>query len=147
MRAIAAPGETLKGGTPAIINGSAGSHQLAITMSDYGAATSLSESILKGNYVASNLTQSDDSKKFVFANNTFKAFEGSKEITANQCWVECNQPQATELTICFNDPTGIEKITSTPQEKSGDIYDIAGKRLNTPQKGINIVDSKKILVK
>ena len=147
MRAIAAPGETLRGGTPAIVNGNEGTHQFAITMSDNGAATSLSESILKGNYVASNLTQSGDSKKFVFANNTFKAFDGSKEIAANQCWVECNQPQATELTICFNDPTGIEKITSTPQEKSGNIYDIAGKRLNTPQKGINIVDSKKILVK
>ena len=147
MRAIAAPGETLRGGTPAIVNGNEGTHQFAITMSDYGAAASLSESVLKGNYVASNLTQSGDSKKFVFANNTFKAFEGSKEITANQCWVEYNQPEATELTICFSDPTGIESITSTPQGKSGDIYDIAGKRLNTPQKGINIIDSKKILVK
>ena len=147
MRAIAAPGETLKSGTPTIINGSEGTHRFVITMSDHGAVTSLSESILKGNYVASNLTQSGDSKKFVFANNTFKAFEGSKEIAANQCWVECNQPQAAELTICFNTPTGIEEITSTPQEKSGNIYDIAGKRLNTPQKGINIIDSKKILVK
>ena len=147
MRAIAAPGETLRGGTPAIVNGNEGTHQFTITMSDNGAATSLSESILKGNYVASNVTQSGDSKKFVFANNTFKAFEGSKEITANQCWVEYNQPKATELTICFSDPTGIEEITSTPQGKSGDIYDIAGKRLNTPQKGINIIDSKKILVK
>ena len=147
MRAIAAPGETLRGGTPAIINGNEGTHQFAITMSDNGAATSLSESILKGNYVVSLLTQSSDIKKFVLNNNAFKAFNGSKEIAANQCWVEYNQPEATELTICFSDPTGIESITSTPQGKSGDIYDIAGKRLNTPQKGINIIDSKKILVK
>ena len=147
MRAIAAPGETLRGGTPAIVNGNEGTHQFAITMSDYGAAASLSESILKGNYVVSLLTQSSDIKKFVLNNNAFKAFDGSKEIAANQCWVEYNQPKATELTICFSDPTGIESITSTPQGKSGDIYDIAGKRLNTPQKGINIIDSKKILVK
>ena len=147
LQAIAAPGETLKSGTPAIINGNEGTHRFTITMSDNGAATSLSESILKGNYVASNLTQSSDIKKFVLDNNAFKAFDGSKEIAANQCWVECNQPQATELTICFSDPTGIESITSTPQGKNGDIHDIAGKRLNTPQKGINIVDSKKVLVK
>ena len=147
MRAIAAPGETLRGGTPAIVNGNEGTHQFTITMSDYGAAASLSESILKGNYVVSLLTQSSDIKKFVLNNNAFKAFDGSKEIAANQCWVEYNQPEATELTICFSDPTGIESITSTPQGKSGDIYDIAGKRLNTPQKGINIIDSKKILVK
>ena len=147
LQAIAAPGETLKSGTPAIINGKEGTHQFTITMSDNGAVASLSESVLKGNFVEEQLTQSGDTKKFVLDNNVFKAFDGSKAIAANQCWVECNQPQATELTICFNAPTGIENITSTPQGKSGDIYDIAGKRLNTPQKGINIVDSKKILVK
>ena len=147
MRAIAAPGETLRGGTPAIVNGNEGTHQFAITMSDYGAAASLSGSVLKGNYVVSLLTQSSDIKKFVLNNNAFKAFDGSKEIAANQCWVEYNQPEATELTICFSDPTGIECITPTPQGKSAGIYDIAGKRLDTPQKGINIIDSKKVLVK
>ena len=147
MRVIASPGETLKSGTPAIINGSAGTHQFAITMSNYGAVTSLPESLLKGNYVEGSLSQSGDSRKFVFENNAFKTFDGSKEIAANQCWAECNQPQATELAIHFSAPTGIKEITSTPQEKCSDIYDIAGKRLSTPQKGINIVDSKKILVK
>ena len=116
-------------------------------MSDNGAVASLSESVLKGNYVEEQLTQSGDTKKFVLDNNVFKAFDSSKAIAANQCWVECNQPQATELTICFSDPTGIEEITSTPQGKSAGIYDIAGKKLDTPQKGINIIDSKKVLVK
>jgi hypothetical protein len=147
MRAIAGPGDTLKGGTPTIVNGSEGTYQLAITMSDHGAVTSLPESLLKGNYVESSLTQSGDTKKFLFTNNTFKAFEGSKDVAANQCWMECNVAQASELTVHFSDPTSIEVIPSTPQEKSSNIYSIAGKRLSHPQKGINIVDSKKILVK
>ena len=147
LRAIASAGKTLKGGTPAIINGSEGVYQLPITMSNYDAVTSLPESVLKGNYVESSLTQSEEGKKFLFAENGFKAFDGSKDIAANQCWVQCNLPQAGELTIHFNDLTGIEEIPSTPQKKSGNIYDIAGKRLNAPQKGINIVDSKKVLVK
>lgn len=147
MRTIAGPGDTLKGGTPTIVNGSKGTYQLAITMSDHGAVTSLPESLLKGNYAESSLTQSSNTKKFLFANSTFKAFDGSKEIAANQCWMECNVAQASELTVHFSDPTGIEVIPSTPQGKSAGIYDIAGKKLNTPQKGINIIDSKKVLVK
>ena len=147
MRAIAGPGETLKSGTPAIVNGSAGTHQFVITMSDYAAVTSLPESLLKGNYVVSSLAQSGEAKKFIFANNAFKAFEGSKEIAANQCWLECNVAQASEFTVYFSDPTGIEEITTTTQNKSKNIYNVAGERLQHTQKGINIVDSKKVLVK
>ena len=147
MKAIARPGDTLKSGTPAIINGSVGTHQLLITMSDNGAVTSLPESLLKGNYVESTLSQSDDIKKFVFANNAFKSFDGSKEIAANQCWVECDMPQATELTIIIEEPTGINNIYTNGQNKNKSIYNIAGERLKNPQPGINIIDSKKILVK
>ena len=147
MRAIAGPGDTLKGGTPTIVNGSEGTHQFTITMSNQGAVTSLPESLLKGNYVESSLSQSGDTKKFLFTNNTFKAFEGSKEIEANQCWMECNVTQANEMIVYFSNPTGIDETTATPQCNSGNIYNIAGKKLSHPQKGINIVDSKKVLVK
>ena len=147
MRAIAGPGETLKSGTPVVINGSAGTHSFAITMSDHGAATPLPESLLKGNYVEGSLSQSNDIKKFVFAENTFKSFDGSKNIAANQCWLECNVTQASELIVHFGEPTGIEKVTTTPQNKSGKIYNVAGERLSHTQKGINIIDSKKVLVK
>jgi hypothetical protein len=147
MRAIAGPGETLKSGTPTIINGSEGTHRFVITMSDHGAVTSLPESLLKGNFVESSLSQSSDTKKFLFANSTFKAFDGSKNIAANQCWMECNVAQANELIVYFSDPTSIEETTTTPQSKGNKIYSIAGKKLSHPQKGINIIDSKKILVK
>ena len=147
MRAIAGPGETLKSGTPTIVNGSAGTHQFIITMSDYAAVGSLPESLLKGNYVESNLTQSGNTKKFLFANSAFKTFDGSKDIAANQCWLECSIAQASEIAIHFSNPTGIEEIMTTPQSKGSKIYSIAGKKLSHPQKGINIVDSKKILVK
>ena len=147
MQAIASPGETLKGGTPAVIKGSAGTHAMAITMSDNGAVGSLPESLLKGNYAESSLSQSGNMRKFVFTKSTFQTFEGSKEIAANQCWLECDMAQASELTIYFGAPTGIEETPSTTQGDNTVIYDIAGKRLNSTQKGINIVDNKKSLVK
>ena len=86
-------------------------------------------------------------RKFVLKNNAFNAFDGSKEIAANQCWLECDITQADEMTICFDTPTGIEETISTPQDRNGSIYNIAGERLNSTQKGINIVENKKILVK
>ena len=145
MKPIANPGETLKSGTPAIINGSAGTHQFIITMSDHKAVSSLPESLLKGNYVESTISQSNDIKKFVFTDNAFNSFEGSRNIAANQCWVECDIPQATELTIILEEHTGINNINPNRQIK--DIYNIAGERLKNPQRGINIIDRKKILVK
>ena len=147
MKAIAGPGTILKSGTPTIVNGREGTHQFVITMSDHGAVSSLPESLLKGNFVESSLSQSGDTKKFVFTNSTFKAFDDSKNVAANQCWMECNVTQANEFTVYFSDPTGIEEIPSTPQGQSGNIYNVAGERLEHTQKGINIVDCKKILVK
>ena len=147
MRAIAGPGETLKSGTPTIVKGSAGTHQFAITMSDNGAVVSFPESLLKGNYVENTLAQGSDVKKFTFENSAFKAFDGSKNIAANQCWLECSVAQANELTISFSDPTSIEEMATTTQNGYSNIYNVAGERLNVPQKGINIIDCKKILVK
>ena len=149
MRVIAAPGETLKSGTPAIVKGDEGVFPFAITMSSYQAMTSLPESLLKGNYVASNLTQDTDKSRFVLTKenngNVFKKVEGSRDIAANQCWAECDMAQPNEFTIFFEAPTGID-ATTIPQENKN-IYSIAGMPLENIQKGINIVDDKKVLVK
>ena len=55
--------------------------------------------------------------------------------------------QANEFTISFSDPTGIDAVLSTAQGEDGDIYNVAGERLDRAQKGINIVGNKKVLVK
>ena len=147
MQAIAAPGETLKSGTPVIINGDAGDYHFPITMSDRDAKVSLPQSILKGNYVEGSLTQGSDAKKFMLAaESAFSAFEGIKEIAANQCWLECGLPQINSIKIQFDDPsTGIYEIQSQLHGKS--IYNLHGQPLSDPQKGINIIDNKKVLVK
>ena len=147
MEAIAGPGETLKGGTPVIIKGEAGEYHFPITMSDSDAKVPLPQSLLKGNYVEQSLTQGTDVKKFLLAaESEFRAFEESKNVAANQCWLECGLPEANSIRIEFDDPaTGIYEIQSEPQSKS--IYNIHGQPLSEPQKGINIIDNKKVLVK
>lgn len=152
MKIIAKPGDILKCGTPAIIKGNEGVHSLTTTMSDNGAKNNLSQSLLKGNYVERVLVQENGTKRFIFTKpegkeNGFHSFEGSKSIAANQCWMEHGLPEAVEITVLFDNPTGMTDTHYNPQKKSGYVYNIAGARLNGPQKGINIVDNKKILVK
>ena len=150
MRAIAGPGETLKSGTPAVISGNEGVHSFTITMSDYGASGPLQQSLLKGNYIENQLTQSTTERKFVFTeegeNLKFKAFDNSMDIAANQCWIEYNMPQTNEISILFDNGTGIKEITESTKGQNENIYNIAGERLDQPQRGINIIDNKKILV-
>ena len=45
-----------------------------------------------------------------------------------------------------NNPTGIEEI-AVESEKVQGIYDLQGRRLSAPVKGINIINGKKVLVK
>ena len=146
MEIIAVPGETLKGGTPAILSGSEGDYQLPITLSDSEAKGPLPQSILKGNYVESDLTQSTDMKKFTLAAEAaFTAFEDTKSIGANQCWMEHRLPEANEIKIMFRKPVGIHDIHATPQSSA--VYNMHGQQLKEPQKGINIIDNRKVLVK
>lgn len=148
MAPIATSGETLKGGTPAIINGSEGLYALPITMNDGGAKGSLDQSLLKGNYVAGTLTQGGDTRKYLLAMEDgaaeFEAFEGSTSVPANQCWMECGMPEVDELTLCFGTSTDIRAVSAARAARK--VYNIAGQRLSEPQKGLNIVEGKKVFV-
>lgn len=44
-------------------------------------------------------------------------------------------------------PTGISTTYLYQNAHSSSIFDIHGKQMNTPQKGINIINGKKILIK
>jgi hypothetical protein len=44
-----------------------------------------------------------------------------------------------------DDATAIETIANGQQTTEGAIYNVAGQRLNKTQKGVNIVNGKKIL--
>lgn len=52
---------------------------------------------------------------------------------------------ATALTIRFNNATGIEEIISAFQ--NGAVYDLSGRRVATPTKGVYIINGKKVIIK
>ena len=150
MSPIANSGETLKGGTPAVVNGSEGIVEFPITMVDNGAKNSLPKSLLKGNYVAQTLTQGGTTKKYTLVsqneNMVFSVFDGTIDVKANQCWLEYDMTDVSKLVLYFDETVGIHGTPSMAQDNSMCIYNVAGQRLSKLQKGINIVGTKKVLV-
>ncbi|MBR3548435.1 MAG: chitobiase/beta-hexosaminidase C-terminal domain-containing protein [Bacteroidaceae bacterium] len=51
------------------------------------------------------------------------------------------------LNFVFNDETGIREVHTISAEEAAEIFNLAGQRLQKPQRGVNIVNGKKVLVK
>ena len=153
LRAIAGPGQTLKAGTPVIIGANEGEYELAITMNANGAGTSLNGSLLKGNFVKQTLTQSGDKVKFIFTKKNdvvgfYRLSSGTSTLGANKCWLEWDVPTmgdpAQSIRLRFEDVTDITSVIQTT--KAEGIYDLTGRRLAAPQKGVNIINGKKVIL-
>jgi hypothetical protein len=101
------------------------------------------------------LTQSETTPKFIFAMIAEKVgfyflADGTSTIGANKCWLEWDMTLgqvANSISLRFgDDTTDVEHIeTSRPTQLV--IYNILGQRLDAPQKGINIINGKKVLIK
>ena len=154
MRAIAGPGQTLKAGTPVIIGANEGKYNLAITMDNNKAGTSLNGSLLKGNFVKQTLTQNDDKVKFIFAKRNevvgfYRLSSGTSEIGANKCWLEWDvltlgNPAQT-IRLAFDDVTEITQVDGSNMPVV--IYNLQGIRIKAPQPGLNIINGKKVFIK
>ena len=155
MQEVAVGGEVLKSGTPVIVKAEAGTYELRIPFdANAEAKTSLPGSLLRGNFVAQELVQNDAAVKFIFANRAngvgFYRMDEGGTIAANKCWMEWNvQTLPTNmkaLRIRFDQTTDIEGAPSATPASSA-IYDLSGRKLTTPQRGFNIVNGKKVIIK
>ena len=144
---IATAGETLRRGTPAIINADENTILLAVTMSDYDARGSLPQSVLRGNYVAQSLSQLTGNRRYLLnqQGTEFKSFEQTVNVASNQCWVECANYGDT-FALRFDSSTGLPDVPSVEQAHARTIFTLAGHRLLHQQKGVNIIGNKKVLV-
>lgn len=155
MQSIAGGGNTLKAGTPVIVKAEPGDYDLKITMEGSGAKTSLPGSLLRGNFMKQELVQGTDVKKFILTKDKndvvgFYRMQDSGTIGANKCWMEWTTPEgqaeARSFRIRFEQgETGIANVESQPTGQY--TYNLAGQRLSVPQKGINIIGNKKVIVK
>ena len=153
LHRIASPGEALMAGVPVIVKAEQGTYNLDINISANGVQRALPGSLLCGNFVEQEvmpamgkniclLNEGDERVGF------YRTYE-SVTMSPNSCWLEL--PAEMEDVQCLfprwnNDEMSVEN-PSLPNISQTVIYNIAGQRLTLPQKGCNIINGKKIIIK
>lgn len=117
-----------------------GIYNFAITTSD---ATADANNVLKGD-IFTTLNEAT----YYSLNNVdgigFYKYTGAN-LSGFRARISGADADVTKLTFRFGNPTGIEGITSAPQNEV--VYDLSGRRVATPKKGLYIVNGKKVFIK
>lgn len=69
---------------------------------------------------------------------------GTPTVAASRCYIVAPESSAKGLAISVDEATGINTIFGGEKVE---IYDINGRKLNAPVKGINIINNKKVIIK
>lgn len=114
--------------------------------------------LLKGVTATINISPTDgDKTNFILANGihgiAFYTLSGEENLRTSKAYLQIPTDQVPEvkaLKIIFededDDPTGIA-ITSAISQEEETIYNLAGQRVSKAQKGINIINGKKVVIK
>ena len=150
MQPVASPGEVLRAATPVVVKAVEGEYQLAITMEGAGAVTGLAGSLLQGNMLKCSLAPTEAERTFVLTDGEgFLSVDETYTLSANQARVVCDATAeiaaARVLRLDFDATTSVGQVVSSDEEQI--IYSVTGVRLMTPQKGINIINHRKVIVK
>ena len=118
----------------------------------WGTATadSYTEGLLTGVYTAATIAAGENHYVLQTQNDTqaFYSVDTDFTATAYKCYLtyaESNPVKA--LFLGFNDADAISDVRSKMEDGRNEIFNLAGQRLSKMQKGINIVNGKKVLVK
>ena len=76
----------------------------------------------------------------------YKVTDTAFSIPAGKCWLTLPAELQGSVSFRLDGTTGIEEITE-PGDNSNAIYDLQGRRVESPAKGMYIINGKKVLVK
>jgi len=140
---------TVEAGTGLLLKGTAGA---TITIPVAATGSELSGNLLKG-CTAETVVASDE-HKYVLVNNGGKAeFQNlsvqGATIPAGKAYLDANGITARSLTISFDDEdvTGISAIEKMRNEGNETFFDLQGRKVAQPAKGLYIVNGRKVVVK
>ena len=150
MQLVASAGEMLRAATPVVVKAVEGEYQLAITIEGTRGVKGLPGSLLQGNMLKGSLEPTAEEKTFVLTDGEgFMPVDAAYTLPANQARVVCNATAsiaaARVLRLDFDAATSVERVVSSDAVQT--IYSVTGVRLTAPQKGINIINNKKVIIK
>lgn len=145
---------SIKGGVPFILKADGDDDTFEIPLADESTtvpagnllvgtlAPTFVEQVVEGN---TNFAYSKSYECFV------KLGAAGNTVPANRAYLPINLGSGSSVktfAFDFEDlPTGLNDVRSKMEDVSGEIFNLAGQKMNRLQKGINIVNGKKILVK
>ena len=135
---------TVPAGTPVLLKGSSATATLTISGTDY-AATPLTDTGLTGTYLAKTIAGATDYVLGIYEGVVGFYHWNSDELGANRAYVAESTP-VKGFAIDWSGETGINAIGNV-QSTDNAIYNMAGQRVQKAQKGLYIVNGKKMLVK
>ncbi|MBR1378956.1 MAG: hypothetical protein IJ557_07520, partial [Bacteroidaceae bacterium] len=153
------PATSIEAGKPYLIKWESGDDIVnpvfnGVTISSTASPVAFNGGQFIGTYSAVNLTSMDKSNIwFVGAENTlYNPDESSTSLKSLRAYFQLTEPASGVKSINMNfgeDATGIKRTEDTEKTEAteGVIYNLQGQRLNGVQKGINIVNGKKVLIK
>lgn len=109
----------------------------------------------KGTLTDKTFTEEDMEEAYYYLLSNGHNFVWVKDagtLGAGKCWIELprtSDAHARSLTIVFEngETTGISETWKQNNEKSDSVYDLQGRRITQPTRGLYIIKGKKVLVK
>ena len=110
----------------------------------------------KGTLVDKTFTDEDmqAADHYVLSNgHDFVWVKDAGTLAAGKCWIElvpASEAHARALSIVFEGgltPTGINAVSSAAANMDGEWYDLSGRRVAQPTKGIYVKNGRKVIVK
>ena len=108
----------------------------------------------KGTLVDKTFTEADmqAADHYVLSNgHDFVWVKDAGTLAAGKCWIELvpqSPAHARALSIVFEgETTGINTVSSSADKMDGEWYDLSGRRVAQPAKGIYVKNGKKVIVK
>ena len=100
-----------------------------------------------GCYTGTTLTAASNANAYVVSNNMLYNVTSDVTVGEYRAYFTVTAPASVKaLTFDFDGTTDIDDIVDR-KSSDGQLYNLAGQKLSRPQKGVNIIDGKKVLVK
>lgn len=139
--------------TPLIIyNGTDEDQMVDLIVNENGAEVSYDAEHFFGTLEPKTFTPDDmaEADHYVLDGHNFTWVKDAGTLPANRCWLKIIPPSTTHartMNIIFEgDVTGISTV-KTATSIDGNFYDLSGRRVTKPTKGLYIVNGKKVVMK
>ena len=139
---------TIKGGQGVLLHGDAGMENEEVTLYSAGSSEVLTGNKLVGTTAPVYLSEVGEA--YGLSGKTFVKNSAAGTIGAGKAYIPADAipTEVKSFTFVFEDlATGITETRQATREEVEAIFNLAGQHLNKMQKGVNIVNGKKVLVK